>query len=154
MRETPPGCARSMGANDFGTTTAQCEMVSVRHLFANGKALNYVYDFGDNWELRITLEKVMENYQGPFPYCVAGGGEAGPPEDVGGTGGFMDFLEAWHNPAHPEHSEMIIWGAVLWVLPVALNRSESTSFLNTNCHWGGKKTFPIFYTGSITSSCL
>lgn len=86
------------------------EMVSVRHLFANGKALNYVYDFGDNWELRITLEKVMENYQGPFPYCVAGG-EAGPPEDVGGTGGFMDFLEAWHNPAHPEHSEMIIWGS-------------------------------------------
>ena len=32
-----------------------------------------------------------------------------PPEDVGGSGGFMDFLEAMLDPAHEEHRAMLDW---------------------------------------------
>ena len=32
-----------------------------------------------------------------------------PPEDVGGTGGYQDFLEAWSDPEHEEHKDMRRW---------------------------------------------
>jgi hypothetical protein len=39
---------------------------------------------------------------------VAGAG-ACPPEDVGGTGGYADFLQAVRNRRHPEHAAMLTW---------------------------------------------
>lgn len=32
-----------------------------------------------------------------------------PPEDVGGLGGYFEFLEAVTNPHHEEHESMIEW---------------------------------------------
>jgi hypothetical protein len=42
------------------------------------------------------------------PRCLAGE-RACPPEDVGGRGGYPLFLEAWHNPKHPEHERLRQW---------------------------------------------
>ena len=40
--------------------------------------------------------------------CVAGA-NACPPEDVGGTPGYMDFLHAMRDPQHEEHGAMWLW---------------------------------------------
>ncbi|UGB30656.1 plasmid pRiA4b ORF-3 family protein [Metabacillus sp. B2-18] len=68
----------------------------------------YTYDFGDNWEHRIVLEKVIDDYEVNHPICLAGEGNA-PPEDVGGELGYDEYLDIMANPAHPEHEHMKRW---------------------------------------------
>jgi hypothetical protein len=71
--------------------------------------LVYEYDFGDGWEHRVELEKVL-----PFspdtdtPVCT-GGKNSCPPEDVGGVWGYSDFLEAYKDSSHPEHENVMEW---------------------------------------------
>jgi len=60
---------------------------------------DYVYDFGDFWQHKIQLEKILpreENVE--YPICIKGK-RACPPEDVGGIGGYEDFLKIIKNPA-------------------------------------------------------
>jgi len=69
----------------------------------------YIYDFGDNWEHNILVEKVLEPQEGiKYPVCIAGKRNC-PPEDVGGPWGYQNFLEAIKNPRHPEHKLMLQW---------------------------------------------
>ena len=69
----------------------------------------YEYDFGDGWEHDIVLEDVLAPHpKRRYPLVIAGK-RACPPEDVGGVGGYYDFLEAIQNPKHPEHREMVEW---------------------------------------------
>ena len=69
----------------------------------------YLYDFGDNWQLMIKLEKILLREKGVnYPRCL-GGERACPPEDCGGVGGYEDFLEAIKDPRHEEHEEMLEW---------------------------------------------
>jgi len=55
----------------------------------------YEYDFGDSWEHELLV-------------CLTGK-RACPPEDCGGVWGYASFLEAIHDPEHPEHEEMLEW---------------------------------------------
>ncbi|MFH1134923.1 MAG: plasmid pRiA4b ORF-3 family protein [Pseudomonadota bacterium] len=69
----------------------------------------YEYDFGDGWEHKITLEKILPRDPDLFlPICVKGKG-ACPPEDVGGIWGYYDFLKAVQDKDHPEHEDMTEW---------------------------------------------
>lgn len=69
----------------------------------------YEYDFGDNWEHTILVEKVLPPAEGViYPRCVTGK-RACPPEDCGGIYGYTDFLEAINTPDHPAHAEMLEW---------------------------------------------
>ena len=43
------------------------------------------------------------------PLCLEGN-LACPPDDVGGIGGFYDFLEARANPKHEQHDDLMEWG--------------------------------------------
>lgn len=53
----------------------------------------YEYDFGDFWEHEGRLEAREEPSPAkPYPVCV-GGARAGPPEDVGGPGGYERLLQ-------------------------------------------------------------
>ena len=69
----------------------------------------YIYDFGDEWVHYIELEKTIDAYDKNYPTCVDGEGSC-PPDDVGGEGGYEEFLEAISDPKHPEHEEMLEWG--------------------------------------------
>jgi Plasmid pRiA4b ORF-3-like protein len=40
--------------------------------------------------------------------CIDGA-NACPPEDVGGVGGYEQFLEALANPLHEEHDSYLVW---------------------------------------------
>jgi len=70
----------------------------------------YRYDFGDDWQHRLVVEARLPVQEGrnDWPMCLAGE-NACPPEDVGGPPGFMDFLEAMHNPAHEQHADYWRW---------------------------------------------
>lgn len=69
----------------------------------------YTYDFGDNWDHTILLEKVVpyDTYD-HYPQCLAGA-EACPPEDCGGLGGYDRIQKIVKNKKHPEHKEVLEW---------------------------------------------
>jgi Plasmid pRiA4b ORF-3-like protein len=71
--------------------------------------LRYTYDFGDNWEHEVVVEKILPPGEGPKnPGCLDGK-RACPPEDVGGPWGYQDFLEAISDPGHEQHEELMEW---------------------------------------------
>lgn len=65
----------------------------------------YDYDFGDNWEHQIDIEKTVPAEEGVrYPRCWKGE-RACPPEDCGGPWGYADLLEKICDPEHVEHSD-------------------------------------------------
>ncbi len=70
----------------------------------------YEYDFGDCWEHDLSLVKVLPPAEAPAiaPFCVDGA-RACPPEDVGGTTGYEEFLAAMADPKHPRHEDFAGW---------------------------------------------
>ncbi len=53
----------------------------------------YEYDFGDFWEHEIRVEtREQPSADKPWPVCVDGA-RAGPPEDIGGPGGYERLLQ-------------------------------------------------------------
>lgn len=68
----------------------------------------YTYDYGDNWEHKISLVRVIENHNAQSPYLLESIGQA-PPEDVGGVGGFIEFREIMLNPEHHDYQRMKEW---------------------------------------------
>lgn len=71
--------------------------------------IDYLYDFGDGWEHRLTVTKVRQGEPGiGYPRYVAGERNA-PPEDCGGIPGFYEQLDILADPQHPDHEEVAEW---------------------------------------------
>ena len=69
----------------------------------------YEYDFGDGWEHEILFEGCLSTEKGGrYPVCVDGQ-RACPPEDVGGTFGYEEYLQAMADPNHEEHESYMEW---------------------------------------------
>lgn len=80
------------------------DIVSVKH-----RSFIYEYDLGDSWQHEVLIENIGPPEPGRrYPICLEGG-LACPPEDVGGIGGFYEFLEAIGDPDHPEHEYLLEW---------------------------------------------
>ena len=90
--------------------TIRASGVKIATLIARGElALTYTYDFGDNWRHTIRIEGIeTAQPQLTYPAFIDGEGRC-PPEDVGGTSGFEDFLDAAAKPRHPEHHTVLDW---------------------------------------------
>lgn len=57
------------------------------------KKAEYTYDFGDDWEHIITLEKILPRDKGvSYPRCIQGK-RACPPEDCGGIWGYEEICQ-------------------------------------------------------------
>jgi hypothetical protein len=70
---------------------------------------SYTYDFGDDWQHAVTLEKVLAaNPDTDSPVCLEGKRSC-PPEDCGGPWGYRDILRVLGNPKDPEHEAMRQW---------------------------------------------
>ncbi|HHN93518.1 MAG TPA: plasmid pRiA4b ORF-3 family protein [Anaerolineae bacterium] len=83
--------------------------VRLEEIAEEGTKFTYEYDFGDDWEHIILVEKVQPPEPGvEYPVCIKGR-RACPPEDVGGMWGYYEFLEAIGDPNHPEHEEYLEW---------------------------------------------
>jgi len=76
---------------------------------ASKSIIGYIYDFGDNWEMGILVEKILLPEEDvKYPVCLAGK-RAGPPEDCGGAWGYAKLLEIIRTPDHEEHESMMEW---------------------------------------------
>jgi len=79
------------------------------YFLGENKSANYIYDFGDNWEHEIILEKILPKENNlTYPLCIKGE-RACPPEDCGGSYGYDNFLEIIRNPNDKQHEEMLEW---------------------------------------------
>lgn len=83
--------------------------VSLAQMFPRLRQALYSYDYGDGWMIRLDLVDAKTPLAGAVPVCVDGGGD-NPPEDVGGEGGFEDFLRILSDPDDYQHAEMAEWG--------------------------------------------
>ena len=73
------------------------------------KAFKYVYDFGDDWEHTIKIEKIVATESGvAYPRLLDAAGRC-PPEDVGGPPGYEQYLEAIADPKHEQHGDLVDW---------------------------------------------
>jgi hypothetical protein len=69
----------------------------------------YTYDFGDDWEHIVKLEKILPREEKrKYPVCVDGK-RACPPEDCGGVWGYRDFLKVLKNPEHEDYEDLLNW---------------------------------------------
>jgi len=95
--ETNPPTLRAAGIR-LGTLIERGEL-----------GFTYIYDFGDNWRHAVMIEAVEE----PRPYvpypCFIEGARRCPPEDVGSTSGYEDFLKSVTTPRHPERRSNLDW---------------------------------------------
>jgi hypothetical protein len=73
--------------------------------------IDYIYDFGDCWEHRLTVTDVRAGEPGvSYPRYISGEGN-GPPEDCGGISGFYELLEVLADPKNPVHGDAKKWSA-------------------------------------------
>lgn len=92
---------------DWGTAPRKpATKVRLRDVLkAKRTVIDYVYDFGDYWEHRITVTDVRAgDAEIAYPRYL-GGERAGPPEDCGGIPGFYALLKARNDPNDPDHAE-------------------------------------------------
>jgi len=105
--ETPYGSFGSAGT-DLGyraETSATLEQVAP----AVNSTLRYTYDFGDDWDHDIRVEKVLDRDEtARYPRCT-GGRRAAPPDDCGGVWGYAELVEVLSNPADREHEDRLEW---------------------------------------------
>ncbi len=95
--------------DDWGPPTVNEQRVRLDTVGTVGSTFGYLYDFGDGWSHRVTVEKVLPAEPGTtVPACI-GGRRACPPEDCGGPWGYEHLLEALADPTHPEHRDLTDW---------------------------------------------
>ena len=96
--------------DSFGYESVDSTSKRLRDVFLlDGTKFHYTYDFGDNWEHIITVEKIEPARPDiEYPICIKGKRNA-PPEDCGGTPGYYNLLEILADPLNQEYSEMKDW---------------------------------------------
>jgi len=88
----------------------QKNVVLVKALGIDSRCFDYVYDFGDDWHhIVIVEEQIPDRDVAPSLVHCSGGANRCPPEDVGSTRGYAEFLEAISDPEHEEHDRYLHW---------------------------------------------
>jgi len=103
--------AFDIDGEQFGDRRTVDDVVDENRLTLNSLARSgvdrfaYTYDFGDNWEHTIAVEKRVPAVEGQaYPVCIAGKRTC-PPEDCGGVWGYDELLAIMADPGHPDHAE-------------------------------------------------
>ena len=97
--------------HDFGMDIRDSRAATLASVLAapSFKVLRYNYDFGDDWRHTIKVERrfpaeLWEQY----PRLVDAKRRC-PPEDIGGSWGYADYLEAISDKTHKRHAEFMGW---------------------------------------------
>jgi hypothetical protein len=92
--------------------TLDATQVRIKHaLGGEGEKLNVNYDFGDNWWVSLTLEKVFsdEKLDGKALPRVLDGSGFGIVEDVGGIGGLGDLVKIFNKKSGRKYEDYCVW---------------------------------------------
>ncbi|BCY11792.1 hypothetical protein [Actinoplanes sp. L3-i22] len=73
-----------------------------------GAKVRYLYDFGDDWDHEIVVEKLLDRQEVAYPRCT-GGRRAAPPDDCGGIWGYQQLMQVLSDPGHPDHADRLDW---------------------------------------------
>lgn len=97
--------------------------------------LMYTYDFGDGWDHKIVLEKILPPTESKVRAEYVKGANACPPEDCGGIYGYANILEVLKDPANEEYEDMRDWlgledGEEFDPKHIALNKEYVNNTLN------------------------
>lgn len=93
---------------DYGDSTAT-KLSNILPKTGKRFRFEYQYDFGDSWRHEVLFEGCLRAEQGQrYPLCLEGA-RACPPEDMGGTWGYADFVVAIQNEDHEQHEELLEW---------------------------------------------
>ena len=69
----------------------------------------YDYDFGDGWEHEVVVEDITSWPYGLKHAVCVDGERACPPEDVGGPGGYDDFVRVLADRSHEDFEHFNAW---------------------------------------------
>ncbi|MEJ6543551.1 plasmid pRiA4b ORF-3 family protein [Brachybacterium paraconglomeratum] len=92
-------CASGVEEGEDPDGVAAGEVRPGELLQSEGDALEYLYDYGDGWDLGIMVEAVREAEAGDAPARATGGSRAAPPEDCGGLRDEEDLKTLLEDPA-------------------------------------------------------
>ena len=82
---------------DDGIPTSAVRLDETMH--DAGDVLHYLYDYGDNWDLTLKLEKVLPRDAATAWAACVDGRRAAPPEDSGGIRDEAELAEVLDDPA-------------------------------------------------------
>lgn len=104
------GILTPFAADEGDHGVLESELRLDQFLARRGDSLRYTYDFGDDWELILTLEAAEmtagDGVADASIRCVAGR-RKGPREDSGGIYDYEHILAVAANPHGPEYRELI-----------------------------------------------
>lgn len=80
----------------------------IREFMEENDWFTYTYDLGDDWQHRVTIEKIIDNWEFNYPEVIKYKGDC-PIEDCGGIYGYYGCLEVANDEKHPEHKERLEW---------------------------------------------
>jgi pRiA4b ORF-3-like protein len=69
----------------------------------------FEYDFEDSWEHDVVVEGLTRPAVALKHAVCIDGANACPPEDVGGTSGYVELLSAVADPVHEAHETYLEW---------------------------------------------
>ncbi|MFN3984941.1 MAG: IS1096 element passenger TnpR family protein [Rhodocyclaceae bacterium] len=93
----------------FDDTNLPADAVELGQVLGRRKSFDYLYDFGDGWQHRITIEERLPSTPMERPAELLDGARACPPEDCGGVPGYYRLLDALANPRHAESRDTLEW---------------------------------------------
>lgn len=84
------------------------EKTIIDTLLEKTSTFTYVYDLGDDWEHKVTVERILDDYEHSFAQVLKYKGET-PYEDCGGIDGYYEVLDILEHPEHPEYKQIKDW---------------------------------------------
>lgn len=104
-----------------------------------GQRFDYQYDFGDNWQHSIKVEKIDLVAEKMGAAQIIDGARAAPPEDVGGASGYEDFLTEIQDPSSEQGRDYLQWVDGAFDPELFDRRAASNALLRMAWNGWGKK---------------
>lgn len=96
-------------ATGFGRyDSLEASTTYIREYLEENDWFTYIYDMGDYWQHRVTVEKVLTDYENNYPQVIKFKGDC-PPDDSGGIYGFYEKLDIAADESNPDHEEVQAW---------------------------------------------
>ncbi|CAN5439054.1 hypothetical protein BH11BAC1_BH11BAC1_23940 [soil metagenome] len=110
LKELHFGTQYSDDQEVYGDDFRDASLISIKELELKPEQIFvYQYDFGDNWEHSIHVDKIeLKDDNKKYPFCIDGQQKC-PPEDCGGIRRYYEMLEILASKNHPEKKELKEW---------------------------------------------